>query len=166
MTLSKITKQLCSIQGCEGLHKGLSYCSKHWQRYKKYGDAEAPVKRGKRHWTPEQFNAKFWERVNVQGQHECWEWLGHLNRYGYGQVKHQRKTRTAHRVMWFLIHGSFPESLILHSCDNRKCVNPNHLRLGSAQDNVDDREQRNRGYRGGHWWNAKRSKEYAAEQSL
>lgn len=57
---------------------------------------------------------------------------------GYGQVHHMGQTAYAHRIAWELAHGSPPDGYVLHACDNRKCVNPEHLRVGTFQDNMDD----------------------------
>lgn len=73
---------------------------------------------------------------------------------GYGQIHHKGKTAYAHRVAWELAHGEIPEGgYILHSCDNRRCVNHAHMRVGSFQDNMDDMTRRKRhayGERNGH----------------
>ena len=73
---------------------------------------------------------------------------------GYGQVHVKGKTAYAHRVAWELANGPLPVgAFILHSCDNRRCVNPDHLRIGTFQDNMDDMTARFRhahGDRNGH----------------
>lgn len=72
---------------------------------------------------------------------KCIEWPGPRGSGGYG--KQGRKL--AHRVAWEAAHGPIPRGLfVLHSCDNPPCVNLEHLRLGTQQDNVRDREERNR----------------------
>lgn len=73
---------------------------------------------------------------------ECWEWIGATQNNGYGVLKEgapSRKMITAHRAMWILENGPIPVgAVVLHSCDNRKCVNPAHLTLGTQSDNIKD----------------------------
>jgi hypothetical protein len=73
----------------------------------------------------------------------CWEWMGFIRPSGYGQV-HQNKL--AHRVSWELHNGPIPNGvLVLHKCDNKSCVNPDHLFLGSHRDNTQDMMSKGRG---------------------
>lgn len=73
----------------------------------------------------------------------CWIWMRSLTGSGYGHCG----LDLAHRVSYKLYKGSIPEGLfILHSCDVRSCVNPDHLRAGTQQENVKDAVNRNRHY--------------------
>lgn len=70
---------------------------------------------------------------------QCWNWQGHIHPSGYGRFRDVGKATTAHRVAYALAHGSIPHGmLIMHSCDNRRCVNPAHLSLGTYADNNHD----------------------------
>ena len=83
----------------------------------------------------ERFEAKV-ERLPWSG---CWVWTATCNSWGYGQVRVGRKMTQAHRVSWGLRFGPIPDgSLVLHRCDVPCCVNPEHLFLGTPQDNVLD----------------------------
>lgn len=86
------------------------------------------------------------ERSYLKVETGCWEWQGKLDRYGYGSLKVDNKTTKAHRYSYEKYYGSFNKELhVLHTCDNPKCVNPHHLFLGTNQDNVKDRVNKNRG---------------------
>jgi|ERR1017187_988283 hypothetical protein len=83
-------------------------------------------------------------RINIPFDatiNECWEWNGFMNPNGYGMVKGD----FAHRYIYKLFKGFIPSSLcILHKCDNKKCVNPNHLSIGSRRANQVDMTIKNR----------------------
>lgn len=87
--------------------------------------------------------SRFWKKVNKADG--CWEWTGHTSPHGYGMIAVAGGKRSAHRVAYELHRGTIPIGLsVRHTCDNPLCVNPAHLVLGTAQDNVDDRVTRGR----------------------
>lgn len=93
---------------------------------------------------PVTFPEKFWSRVARSG--ECWTWTGRILDTGYGRLKHNCRQVRAHRVSWELANGPIPDGLcVLHRCDVRACVNPEHLFLGTYQDNNRDMHSKGRG---------------------
>lgn len=106
---------------------------------------------------------RFWEKVDKRAEDKCWEWTGGTSR-GYGKLKFGCITLTAHKVSWFLLHGLVPKGkLVLHKCDNRSCMNPKHLYIGTHSDNMHDKVLRNPGnpgrplkFRNGEVWLMKR----------
>ena len=69
----------------------------------------------------------------------CWIWLGYCDRNGYGDIKVEYKSWRAHRFSWVLHGGDIPEGqYVLHKCDEPSCVNPDHLFVGTQDDNIQD----------------------------
>lgn len=89
---------------------------------------------------------RFWSKVAVGAPDECWEWQAAIAAGGYGQFGvSSGKWDRAHRVSWRLTNGEITEGMwVLHHCDNRKCVNPDHLYLGDVKDNSRDMVVRGR----------------------
>lgn len=85
----------------------------------------------------------------------CWEWNKRLS-CGYGEMRVARYNVKAHRVSWILHRGSIPSGmLVCHKCNNKKCVNPDHLYLGTCLVNVSDAIRDGLRSSGEDMWNAK-----------
>lgn len=90
---------------------------------------------------------RFMEKVIPEPNSGCWLWSAgeKIKGGGYGAFGYKGKVARAHRVSYELFCAEIPIGLfVLHKCDNPCCVNPDHLFLGTHQDNMDDRERKNR----------------------
>ena len=87
---------------------------------------------------------RFWDKV--EKTRTCWIWKASLDGKGYGQfVLGAGRIIRAHRYSMTLLHGEFPSTVfVLHKCDNKKCVRPSHLFLGTQLDNMRDMSKKGR----------------------
>jgi len=94
---------------------------------------------------------KFLMQVTVRSSYECWDWNGYKNRNGYGEINTGKrksgsyKSEGASRVAYRLYKGEIGGLHVCHHCDNPGCVNPDHLFLGTHQDNMNDMVSKGRG---------------------
>lgn len=132
--------RLCSVEGCDRKHVARGFCGGHYQRMKAGADMAPPIGEASRQPSPRRkpLAVYFWERVNKNGptQHHmdtpCWLWTGQVAGRGYGVARSKMFRVKAHRASWELHNGPIPEGAdVLHACDVKTCVNPEHLHLGN-----------------------------------
>jgi hypothetical protein len=94
----------------------------------------------------------------------CWIWMSTIHESGYGRVCLGKKPFLAHRASYEEKYGKIPNGLMaLHSCDVKSCVNPDHIFVGTQQDNMNDKVRKNRQAKGISHGNAKLTEDQARE---
>ena len=96
---------------------------------------------------------RFWDKVDVLGDDDCWEWQATKIHNGYGHFRLDGELELAHRASYIFTHGEIPNidgtdfrgTCVLHTCDNRACCNPEHLFIGTHTDNMKDMMEKGRG---------------------
>lgn len=115
---------------------------------------------------PQRAISYFWDKVSKTDT--CWLWIASVNHAGYGMFGWKKDNRTvhisAHRCSWILHNGPIHDDLhVLHTCDVRNCVNPDHLFLGTNLDNKRDMVEKGRQAKGERQASAKLTQQQVLE---
>lgn len=129
----------CSVNECNNKTYAKGMCGMHRRRVLRYGDAN--IVHDARSMTTKQYIEWHTERDD-QG---CWLWTGALQVAGYGKASRNNKSISAHRMSYVEYKGDIPAKCVVrHKCDVRRCVNPDHLEVGTRADNNKDTSIRDR----------------------
>lgn len=143
--------RICSVDGCGKTHDAKGYCSKHYTRLRKTG---SPL--GLKIIRADTL-ADCLRMRTVFSESGCHEWNGTIALNGYGMVHFNGKSYLAHRASYMEAKGDIPFGMnVNHHCDNRRCVNPEHLYVGTQKQNIADMLSRGRADRRGEKTHSRR----------
>jgi hypothetical protein len=146
-----MTHRTCSVTGCDHPVDARGWCKNHYSYWRYHGTIEPQPRRLGGRAIRGPLAPRFWAKVRKGDG--CWEWQG-ATRHGYGTVwvAEAGGMRLAHRIAWELTNGPIPDGLLAcHHCDNRVCVRPDHLFLGTYADNAQDMSRKGRAHGFGRW---------------
>lgn len=119
--------RICSVDECQSEQHLRGWCRKHYERWRRHGDPLKFIRAS----TPEESFEKY-----AKWHNGCFLWLGPDSGTGYGKISVNGKILSTHRYAWEKVNGPIPEGMqVDHVCHNRGCLNINHLRLATIQQN-------------------------------
>ena len=121
----------CAVSDCDQVARSLTahLCDMHYKRNWRYGRTDVVRPNKRTVWD------RFWEKVDASG--DCWEWTASTRGAGYGQFGWTPyRIIEAHRAAWELLIGPIPDGMVIdHLCENKICVNPDHLQVTTRAHN-------------------------------
>ena len=145
MNTEPIFDNECCVKGCSDKPVALGLCNRHWRRTKLYGSPAATQNHAGQYIGMPSHERFF---AQVQKTDSCWIWVGGKDKNGYGSFKGEHEGvlhDRAHRYSYHYHKGLIGKGMyVCHACDTPKCVNPDHLFLGTARDNAIDRSMKGR----------------------
>ena len=136
---------VCSVFNCEEPVYAKGLCNKHYGTLKRTGDVITTGSLVRKM----SVRDRMLLYANINEKTKCWEWTKNMNKRGYGVISIDDYPELAHRIAYQEFIGPIPENMcVCHKCDNRKCINPAHLFLGTTQDNTQDKMNKGRHVKG------------------
>jgi hypothetical protein len=130
----------CSVHGCESKREALGLCGKHYARQKAHGDPNKLLTLRR-----DSMAELLRDGARINAETGCHEWVGTIKTNGYGSLMFQGKMMLAHRASFEHFKGPLVAGLnVNHKCDNRPCINPDHLYQGTQEQNIADMIERKR----------------------
>ena len=124
------TTRICNFDRCDREQLAKGWCSAHYQQHRS-GKELKPVR------VRQPLEQRFWSKVDKDATDGCWPWTASTSTDGYGQISVDGRLATVHRLSWEWVNGAIPDDMFLdHRCHNRRCVNPEHLRLTTNSQNL------------------------------
>lgn len=136
----------CKESECLNDAHSLGWCIKHYKNFYRHGNPFATFIRTRNGST---IKEKLVSKSKVNPVNGCLEWIGAKTIHGYGKLTIDKKTVSAHRLSYQDFYNeNIDGKVLMHTCDNRLCINPSHLVAGTIQDNTDDKVCKGRQLKG------------------
>jgi hypothetical protein len=144
----------CKEPDCEKPKSKLGFCNRHYLNYQRHGTPNGKWVMANK---TDSIEKRLADKSKLTPENGCVEWVGYIDpTTGYGSLIFNGMKMSAHRASYEKFHGlSISGKQVLHKCDNRKCINPDHLFLGSIEDNMKDKVEKGRQGRGSVYKTAK-----------